>query len=92
MFSYTFRYRLLKEEVHPLLEHTIQTSPGKSDNLHLVYLPDLLYGACVVLDFVLLCKLVRPKSASYLVLVHQTEILPPASFRFHVAVDTLAFG
>jgi len=56
------------------------------------YLPDLLYGVRAVLDFVLIGKLVRPKSASYLVLVHQTEILPPASFRFHVTVDTLAFG
>ena len=69
-----------------------QTSPGKNDNLPLVYLPDLLHGVRVVLDFVLNCKLVRPKSALYLVLVHQTEILPPASFRFHVTVDTLAFG
>lgn len=51
-----------------------------------------MYGVRVVLDFVLYRKLVRPRPASYLVFVHQTEILPPASFRFHVAVDTLAFG
>jgi hypothetical protein len=43
-----------------------------------------------VLDFVLFSKLVRPNSASYLVFVHQTEILPTASFRFHLTMDTLA--
>jgi len=43
-----------------------------------------------VLDFVLLCKLVRPNSASYLVRIPQTEILPSASFRFHLTMDTLA--
>jgi hypothetical protein len=30
--------------------------------------------------------------ASYLVSVRQTEILPPASFRFYLTADTLAFG
>ncbi len=43
-----------------------------------------------MLDFVLFSKLVRPNSASYLVFVHQTEILPTTSFRFHLAMDTLA--
>jgi NADH:ubiquinone oxidoreductase subunit 4 (subunit M) len=43
-----------------------------------------------VLDFVLFSKLVRPNSASHLVFVHQTEILPTASFRFHLTMDTLA--
>jgi len=41
------------EKIYSRLEHIIQTSPGKNDNLHLIYLPDLLYGVRVVLDFVL---------------------------------------
>jgi hypothetical protein len=28
----------------------------------------------------------------YVVLVHRVGILPPASFRFHLTVDTLAIG
>ena len=58
-----------------------QISLGKCSNFSLVYLPDLLYGVRGVLDFVLSCKLVLPKSAFYLVSVRQTEILPLASFR-----------
>lgn len=30
--------------------------------------------------------------ALYVISVRQTEGLPPASFRFHLAVDTLAIG
>ena len=71
---------------------TCQTSPGKSDSLHPMHPPHLLYGVWAVSDFVLLCKLVRPTSASYAVLVHQVGTLPSASFRFHLTVDTLAFG
>jgi len=41
-----------------------------------MYLPHLLYGVRAVLDFVLSCKLVRPNSASYAVLVHQVGTLP----------------
>ena len=69
-----------------------ETSPGKSNRLHLIYLPHLRYGVWVVLDFVLSCKLVRPKYALYVISVRQTETLPPASSRFHLAVDTLAFS
>jgi hypothetical protein len=35
----------------------------------------------------------RPmRPAFYSVLAHQAEILPPASFRFHLAMDTLALS
>jgi hypothetical protein len=44
------------------------------------------------LDFVLYTKLVRPRRAFYVVSVRQAEILPPASFRFLLALVTLALG
>jgi len=40
----------------------------------------------------LLGKLVRLQFALYAISVRQREILPPASFRFHFTVDTLALG
>ena len=69
-----------------------ETSPGKNDNLPLIYLPHLHHGIRAVLDFALCGKLVRPANALYAIPVRQTEGLPKASFRFHLAMDTLAFG
>ena len=57
--------------------------------------------APLALDFPLLCRVVRPYTALYVVSVRRPETLPcrgpfnlcnPASFRFHLAMDTLAFG
>ena len=45
----------------------------------------------IVLGFVLLCKLAR-MTLPDLLPVRQAGDLPPASFRFAVAHDTLAFG
>ena len=87
-FSHTSLYGLSLQNSFP--QRILETSPGKNDNFHPVYLPDLLYGVRVVLDFVLYCKLVRPKPASYLVRIPQTGILLTASFRFHLTMDTLA--
>lgn len=42
------------------LLHVCETSPGKSDNLPLIYLPHLHGGIRAVLDFTLYGKLVRP--------------------------------
>ncbi len=69
-----------------------EISPGKNDNFPLIYLPHLHHGIRAVLDFALSCKLVRPANALYAISVRQTEGLPPASFRFRLATDTLAFG
>ena len=70
---------------------TGETSPGKNDNFPLTYLPHLHHGIRAVLDFALNCNLVRPANALYAISVRQTEGLPPASFRFRLATDTLAF-
>ena len=48
-------------------------------------------GFRAVLDFVLRRKLVHPIVPD-VISVRQVEALPPASFRFHLAMDTLALG
>ena len=58
-FSHTSLYGLLFQNSFPW--HIPETSPGKNDNLHPIYLPNILPRIRVVLDFVLLRKLVRSK-------------------------------
>ena len=61
--------------------------------------PHLPNWARVVSDFVLFSKLIHPYPAFYAISVRRFGILPakfftwhPASFRFHLTMDTLAFG
>ena len=67
-------------------------SPSKLILFPLTCLPHLHHGIRAVLDFALSSKLVRPVNAFYAIPVRQTKGLPPASFRFHLTMDTLAFG
>ncbi|MEK5395425.1 hypothetical protein [Paenibacillus sp. FSL K6-2859] len=69
-----------------------QISPGKNAIFLSIYLLHLLPYAFGSMDFVLLCNLIQPTLALYEVRVPQTGDLPPASFRFHLAVDTLALS
>ena len=69
-----------------------ETSPGKSYNLPPMHLLYLLYGIWAVSDFVMFGRLIRSISALYTVSVRQFGILPPASFRFHLTMDTLALS
>ena len=83
----------------PLSKHTAQTSPGTTRfflSIHLLHLPYMIpcsYRASA-------CEAVLPSCmAFYVISVRQTRDLPvvslfphPASFRFHLAMDTLAFG
>ena len=83
----------------PLSRHTAQTSPGTTrfflsiHPLHLPYMIPCSYRASA-------CKAVLPSCmAFYVISVRQTGDLPvvslfphPASFRFHLTIDTLAFG
>ena len=75
-----------------LLTSHREISPGKSDNFPPIYLLYLHHGIRVILDFALMCKLVRPVYALYIVSVSQTGVLPPASFRSLLAEGTLAIG
>ena len=43
-------------------------------------------------DFVLLCRLIHSHKPWYQVSVRRVRCLPKASFRFHLTIDTLAFG
>ena len=43
-------------------------------------------------DFVLFCRLIHSLKPSYQVSVRQVRCLPTASFRFHLTMDTFAFG
>ena len=77
----------------------MQISPGTTRFFPSIYLPHLLHMIpCSY--WALACQAVLPSCATlYVVSVRQARGLPavslfphPASFRFHLTVDTLAFG
>lgn len=70
----------------------VQISPGKNAIFLSIYLLHLLSYAFGSTGFGLLCNLTQRTLALYEVRVPQTGDLPPASFRFHLAVDTLALS
>jgi hypothetical protein len=72
--------------------HTSQISPGKSVIFPSIYLLHLLSFAFGSKDFVLVGRLIQRMLASYEVRVPQAGGLPPASFRFHLAMNTLALS
>jgi hypothetical protein len=99
-FSHTLLYGLLWF-LH--LARIVQTSPGKSrqPSFHVAAAFTLqgsgskargLADSPAFWDFVLFWKLIRLAFALYAVSVRRLGTLPPASFRFHLAMDTLAFG
>ena len=71
---------------------SIQISPGKSAIFLSIYLLHLLSHVFGSKDFGLFSNLIQRTLASYEVRVPQTGDLPPASFRFHLAMDTLALS
>ena len=77
---------------YELTSPTAQISPGKSAIFLSIYLLHLLSYAFDSMDFGLLCNLIQLTIALYEVRVPQTGDLPRASFRFHLAMDTLALS
>jgi hypothetical protein len=75
---------------HRYLPYVHETSPIKNNNFHLMSPLHIHHGIRVVLDLVLFSKLVHSTHALYAVSVRRCETLLTASFRFHLAVDTLA--
>ena len=69
-----------------------QTSPGKSAVFLSIYPPHLLPATFGSRDFVLTCRLIQSRKALYGVRVPRARDLPLASFRFHLAADTLALS
>ena len=68
-----------------------ETSADKCVDLPPIYPPHLHFRVRSVLDFALICKLVRPEYALYAVSVRRAGSLLRTSFRFHLAMDTLVF-
>ncbi|ASA23518.1 hypothetical protein B9T62_23590 [Paenibacillus donghaensis] len=69
-----------------------QISPGKNAIFLSIYLLHLLSHAFGSMGFGLFGNLIQHTLALYEVRVPQTGDLPLASFRFHLAVDTLALS
>src|SRR5690606_11981732 len=72
-----------------LFSHLHEISLGKNDNFHPIYLLHLPCRLRAVLDFGLMCNLIQTTLALYVVSVRQARTMPPVSFRFHLAMDTL---
>ena len=83
----------------PLSRHTAQTSPGTTRFFLSIHLPHLSY-LIPCSYWASTCIAALPSCMTlYEISVRQTRDLPvvslfphPASFRFHLTVDTLAFG
>lgn len=69
-----------------------QISPGKNAIFLSIYLLHLLSYAFDSMDFGVFGNLIQRTLALYEVRIPQTGDLPPASFRFHLAMDTLALS
>ena len=70
----------------------MQASPGKDAVFPSIYPPHILLAAFGSKDFALSCTLIRLPLASPGVRGPRAGGLPPASFRFCVAADTLALS
>lgn len=69
-----------------------QISPGKNAIFLSIYLLHLLSYAFGSMGFGLFSNLIQRTLALYEIRVPQTGDLPPASFRFHLTMGTLALG
>ena len=68
-----------------------ETSPGTRILFRLMYLPWLLHMIpCSY--WASACFAVLPSYTTFMISVRQVKVLPPASFRFHLTMDTLALG
>ena len=92
MSSADFSQQALLRVYGKIYPHVCETSPDKNvifpPYTHQIYYVwfRIVIGLCFVLQ-------TYPHTlALYLISVRQVRLLPPASFRFHIAMDTLAFG
>lgn len=90
-FSHASLHELNESVLHGFIR-IVETSPDKSDNFLPMCLVHLHRKVRAVLDFALFGKFVRLANALYVLSVRQAGNLPPTSFRFHLAVDTLALS
>ena len=71
--------------------HVRESSPGKLAFFPTMYPLHLHLGFRVASGFVLFGRLTHPRMPDAIP-VRKVSGLPPASFRFHLAMDTLALG
>ena len=74
------------------LKPRLRDLPSYGRTLSGLYPLGLLSAVRIVIGLVLLLQHCPCLSALYQVLVHRANLLPPASFRFRLTADTLAFG
>ena len=74
------------------LKPRLRDLPSYGRNLSGLYPLGLLSAVRIVIGLLLLLQHYPCLPAFYQVLVHRANRLPPASFRFRLAADTLAFG
>ncbi|AQS59153.1 hypothetical protein B0537_11315 [Desulforamulus ferrireducens] len=69
-----------------------QASPGKNVIFPSIYPLHLLSTAFGSMDFILLCRFIQLSLASPGVRGPRARGLPPTSFRFYLAIDTLVLS
>ena len=74
------------------LKPRLRDLPSYGRTLSGLYPLGLLSAVRIVIGLLLLKQHYPCLPAFYQVLVHRANRLPPASFRFHLTMDTLAFG
>ena len=74
------------------LKPRLRDLPSYGRTLSGLYPLGLLSAVRIVIGLLLLMQHCPCLPALYQVLVHRANLLPPASFRFHLTMDTLAFG
>ena len=74
------------------LKPRLRDLPSYGRTLSGLYPLGLLSAVRIVIGLLLLLQHYPCLPAFYQVLVHRANRLPPASFRFHLTMDTLAFG
>ena len=76
----------------PILKPRLRDLPSYGRTLSGLYPLGLLSAVRIVIGLLLPLQHYPCLPALYQVLVHRANRLPPASFRFHLTMDTLAFG
>ena len=74
------------------LKPRLRDLPSYGRTLSGLYPLGLLSAVRIVIGLLLLWQHYPCLPAFYQVLVHRANLLPPASFRFRLTADTLAFG
>ena len=92
MTSADFSQFVVTARLSFLLKPRLRDLPSYGRTLSGLYPLGLLSAVRIVIGLLLPLQHYPCLPALYQVLVHRANRLPPASFRFHLTMDTLAFG